>query len=102
MQFDPVTAQTIRELELAKARAVESEDYDLVSLYLYTFFIPLFPGIKINFSSTQMKLHQAKQLKDQIDQLKSIGVQLAQLESEKKRAVQEENYDRAKVRDLIS
>lgn len=67
-QYDQITAKRIKDLTLHKARAVSEEDYDL-----------------------------AKALKEQIDILKSVGVQIAELEKRKKDAVDAEDYDLAKA-----
>jgi centrosomal protein CEP104 len=68
LNFDPRTAAQIRELHLAKERAVQAEDYDA-----------------------------AKRLKDAIDKLKQVGAKMAKLELRKKAAVENEDYDTAKM-----
>ncbi|OQR82026.1 hypothetical protein THRCLA_11199 [Thraustotheca clavata] len=74
MRFDAKTAAKIREVHLAKEKAVAMEDYD-----------------------------QAKRLKALEDQLKSIGLQLARLETAKREAVENEDYDAAKnIKDEIA
>lgn len=67
LNFDPATAKQIRELHMAKERAVKAEDYDA-----------------------------AKRLKDAIDRLKQVGARMAKLELRKKAAVENEDYDTAK------
>ena len=67
LNFDPATAKQIRELHMAKERAVKAEDYDA-----------------------------AKRLKDAIDRLKQVGARMAKLELRKKAAVENEDYDSAK------
>ena len=66
--LDPITGRKVKELTLHKARAIEQEDYDL-----------------------------AKALKDQIDQLRLYGAQIAVLEAQKLLAVEAEEYDKAKA-----
>ena len=68
VDMDEVTTKRIRDLSLYKARAVAEEDYDL-----------------------------AKVLKEQIEQLKSVGSKIAMLEQQKKVAVDQEDYDVAKA-----
>ena len=64
MNFDDVTAQKIREVNLAKQYCVAQENYE-----------------------------QAKSLKAVEQQLKVIGVQLAKMVTQKRAAVQREDYD---------
>ncbi|KDO27607.1 hypothetical protein SPRG_06875 [Saprolegnia parasitica CBS 223.65] len=74
MRFDAKTAAKIREIHLAKEKAVAMEDYD-----------------------------QAKRLKALEEQLKSVGLQLARLEAAKRDAVENEDYDAAKrIKDEIA
>ncbi|DAZ92690.1 TPA: hypothetical protein N0F65_010109 [Lagenidium giganteum] len=74
LRFDAKTAERIREIHIAKEKAVAMEDYD-----------------------------QAKRLKQMEEQLKSIGLQLARLETQKREAVANEDYDLAKrVKDEIA
>jgi len=68
MNYDPETAQKLREIIALKHQAVKMEDFDLAKVY-----------------------------KQQEIYLKSIGSQLAQLEDAKRQAVQLEDYDRAKM-----
>mmetsp|Transcript_12935 Transcript_12935/g.45468 ORF Transcript_12935/g.45468 Transcript_12935/m.45468 type:complete len:345 (+) Transcript_12935:48-1082(+) len=68
LNFDPTTAAQIRELHIAKERAVKAEDYDA-----------------------------AKRLKDAIERLKQVGSRVAKLELRKKAAVDNEDYDTAKA-----
>ena len=68
MNFDPITAATIRKVNQHKEDAVNREEYEL-----------------------------AKRLKNLETHLKAQGAQLAKLESEKRLAVQQEDYDRAQV-----
>ena len=68
MNFDPITAATIRQVNQHKEAAVNREEYEL-----------------------------AKRLKNLETHLKAQGAQLAKLESEKRLAVQQEDYDRAQV-----
>lgn len=68
LNFDPATATQIRELHVAKDRAVKAEDYDA-----------------------------AKRLKDAIERLKQVGARMAKLELRKKAAVENEDYDTAKM-----
>jgi centrosomal protein CEP104 len=67
LTFDPKTAEKIREIHLAKEKAVAMEDYD-----------------------------QAKKLKIMEEQYKNIGLQLSRLEKQKRQAVANEDYDLAK------
>ncbi|TMW68162.1 hypothetical protein Poli38472_007834 [Pythium oligandrum] len=74
LRFDAKTAERIREIQIAKDKAVASEDYD-----------------------------QAKRLKQMEEHLKSIGLQLARLETQKREAVANEDYDLAKrIKDEIA
>lgn len=74
LRFDAKTAARIREIQIAKDQAVTMEDYD-----------------------------QAKRLKQMEEQLKSIGLQLARLETQKRDAVANEDYDSAKrIKDEIN
>ncbi|OQR81004.1 hypothetical protein ACHHYP_16869 [Achlya hypogyna] len=74
MRFDAKTAARIRDIHLAKEKAVAMEDYD-----------------------------QAKRLKALEEQLKSVGLQLARLEAAKRDAVANEDYDAAKrIKDEIA
>lgn len=66
LNLDPHTANILRSLSDAKARAVESEDY-----------------------------LTAKQIKVIENELKELGVRMAQLEVAKRKAVNDEDYDRA-------
>ncbi|KAF1328219.1 Centrosomal protein, partial [Globisporangium splendens] len=73
LRFDAKTAARIREIQIVKDQAVAMEDYD-----------------------------QAKRLKQMEEQLKSIGLQFARLESQKRDAVANEDYDLAKrIKDEI-
>lgn len=67
LNFDPITANRIRELSAAKDDAVARERYDV-----------------------------AKQLKAAEDGLRAMGVQLARLDLAKQNAVEHEDYDVAK------
>jgi centrosomal protein CEP104 len=58
----------LRDLEVAKKKAVEDEDYEL-----------------------------AKEIKQQIDNLRKVGNQLADLDRRKRIAVEREDYDSAKI-----
>lgn len=74
LRFDAKTAERIREIQIAKDKAVAAEDYD-----------------------------QAKRLKKMEEHLKSIGLQLARLEAQKREAVANEDYDLAKrIKDDIA
>ena len=69
--FDQETNTRLRQLEMDKAIAVQNENYE-----------------------------QAKSLRNQIDRLKSVGVQLSSLDAQKQLAVSTENYDQArKIKD---
>lgn len=68
LSVDPVTAETIRDLLARKDAAVDREDFD-----------------------------EAKRLKEQIGQIKAVGMKIALLESRKKAAIDAEDYDAAKV-----
>lgn len=68
LNFDPATAAQIRELHVAKERAVRAEDYDA-----------------------------AKRLKEAMERLKQVGARMAKLELRKKAAVDNEDYDTAKL-----
>ncbi|RHY18501.1 hypothetical protein DYB25_006292 [Aphanomyces astaci] len=73
LRFDAKTAAKIREIHVAKEKAVAMEDYD-----------------------------QAKRLKVLEQQLMNIGLQLARLEGDKREAVANEDYDAAKrIKDEI-
>ncbi|RQM28847.1 hypothetical protein B5M09_003416 [Aphanomyces astaci] len=73
LRFDAKTAAKIREIHVAKEKAVAMEDYD-----------------------------QAKRLKVLEQQLMNIGLQLARLEGAKREAVANEDYDAAKrIKDEI-
>lgn len=67
-QFDESTLSKIRALNVAKERAVSADDFE-----------------------------EAKRLKDAIERLKQIGVQLQRLEERKAIAISNEDYDSAKV-----
>lgn len=67
-QFDAITIAKLKELDYAKTRAVELEDFD-----------------------------EAKKIKVAVERLRHIGAQLKHLEESKKRAIQVEDYDSAKV-----
>ena len=66
--FDKDTQNKLKQLEMDKALAVQNENYDL-----------------------------AKQLRNQIERLKSVGVQLQSLEGQKQVAIAQENFDQAKI-----
>jgi len=68
LEFDPQTADRLRQLQNAKDRAVENEDFD-----------------------------EAKRLRETIDRLKLMGQQLYYLEERKRAAIGNEDYDSAKV-----
>lgn len=68
LDFDPVTSEKLKQLLIAKDRAVENEDFD-----------------------------EAKRLREAIERLKSLAQQLFQLEERKKIAINNEDYDSAKV-----
>lgn len=65
--LDIDTQNRLRQLEMDKALAVQNEDYD-----------------------------QAKTLREQIERLKAVGMQLSSLDAQKQLAVQSENFDLAK------
>ena len=67
-QFDPTTLDRLKVLEVAKDKAIKNEDYE-----------------------------DAKRLKDAIERLKQIGVQLLHLEEIKLLAVNNDDYDSAKI-----
>lgn len=67
-QFDPTTLDRLRVLEVAKEKAKKSEDYE-----------------------------SAQRLKEAIDKLKQIGVQLQRLEERKLNAVKADDYESAKI-----
>ncbi|EAR95577.1 centrosomal protein, putative (macronuclear) [Tetrahymena thermophila SB210] len=67
-QFDHVTLDRLRTLEMAKERAVKNDDFD-----------------------------EAQRLKEAIDKLKAIGIQLRQLNERKQIATENEDYDAAKI-----
>jgi len=67
-QYDPLTVQKMKDLEDAKARAVEREDFE-----------------------------EAKRIKIAIDRLRHIGAQLQHLEESKARAIRNEDYDSARI-----
>ena len=67
-QFDAVTLAKLKDLEHAKTRAVELEDFE-----------------------------EAKKIKVAIERLRHIGAQLKHLEESKKRAIQVEDFDSAKI-----
>jgi len=67
-QFDKSTVEKMKELEEAKARAVEREDFE-----------------------------EAKRIKAAIDRLRHIGAQLQSLEESKARAIKNEDYDSASI-----
>ena len=67
-EVDAGTTNRIQELEAKKRRAVEDENFDL-----------------------------AKDIKAEIDRLKSVAVQISRLEERKQEAIRRENYDDAKV-----
>lgn len=67
-QFDPTTLDRLKVLESAKEKAIKSEDYE-----------------------------DAKRMKDAIEKLKQIGIQLQQLEERKTYAVTHDDYDSAKI-----
>jgi len=67
-QFDKLTVEKMKDLEEAKARAVEREDFE-----------------------------EAKRIKLAIDRLRHIGAQLQHLEESKARAIKNEDYDSAKI-----
>ena len=66
--MDKATLERLRQLELAKSKAVEMEEFD-----------------------------EAKRLKEAIERLRSVGSHLAQLEERKRIAIQSEDYDSAKI-----
>jgi centrosomal protein CEP104 len=68
LEFDPVTNERLKQLVLAKDRAVEIEDFD-----------------------------EAKRLREAIERLKSVGKQLYHLEDRKRQAINDEEYESAKV-----
>ena len=68
LEFDPLTADRLRQLQTAKDRAVENEDFD-----------------------------EAKKLREAIERLKMMGQQLYYLEERKRTAISNEDYDSAKV-----
>jgi centrosomal protein CEP104 len=67
-QFDPTTLDRLKVLETAKEKAIKSEDYE-----------------------------NAKRLKDAIERLKQIGVQLQHMEERKLNAVSHDDYESAKI-----
>lgn len=67
-QFDPMTLDRLRVLETAKEKAKKNEDYE-----------------------------SAQRLKEAIDRLKMIGVQLQRLEERKMNAVKSDDYESAKI-----
>lgn len=67
-QFDPTTLDRLKVLESAKEKAIRIDDFE-----------------------------EAKRLKEAIDRLKQIGVQLQHLEERKLIAVQNEDFDSAKI-----
>lgn len=68
LEFDPVTNERLKQLFMAKEKAVENEDFD-----------------------------EAKKLREAIDRLRSVGQQLLHLEERKRTAINDENYESAKV-----
>lgn len=68
LEFDPLTAERLRQLQTAKDRAVENEDFD-----------------------------EAKKLREAIERLKMMGQQLYYLEERKRAAISNEDYESAKV-----
>lgn len=68
LEFDPQTADRLRQLQNAKDKAVENEDFD-----------------------------EAKRLREAIERLKLMGQQLYYLEERKRAAIGNEDYDSAKV-----
>lgn len=68
LEFDPVTTERLKQLLVAKDRAIENEDFD-----------------------------EAKKLKDAIERLRSVGQQLYTLEERKRIAINNEDYESAKV-----
>jgi centrosomal protein CEP104 len=68
MEYDPHTAERLKALYAAKAKAIENEDFD-----------------------------EAKKLKETIERLKSVGRALLTLEEKKRLAIENEDYDTAKV-----
>ena len=68
IEFDSATSEKIKQLMVAKDRAVQNENFD-----------------------------EAKQYKDAIDRLKSVGHQLQHLEEHKRNAIANEDYDKAKI-----
>jgi centrosomal protein CEP104 len=66
-EFDPQTQQQLRQLQAAKARAIQAEDYD-----------------------------EAKRLKHAIGELRKVGGSIAELERRKRHAVEVEDFDLAK------
>ncbi|KAM3137982.1 hypothetical protein pb186bvf_009877 [Paramecium bursaria] len=67
-QFDPYTLERLRDLEEAKEKAVQREDFI-----------------------------EAKRIKESIERLKQVGVQLRTLEERKTNAIQNEDYDSAAI-----
>lgn len=67
-QFDAITLSKLKELDHAKNRAVELEDFE-----------------------------EAKKIKVATERLRHIGAQLKHLEESKKRAIQVEDFDSAKI-----
>ena len=67
-QFDPTTLDRLKVLNAAKERAVKNDDYE-----------------------------EAKRLKEAIDRLKQIGVQLMHLDERKIQAARNEDYDSARI-----
>ena len=65
--FDMDTQNKIRQLEMDKNTAIQSENYDL-----------------------------AKHLSEQVKRMKSVGMQLQTLQGQKQVAIANENYDEAK------
>jgi centrosomal protein CEP104 len=68
MQLDEVTLERVKALKSAKDKAIKMEDYD-----------------------------EAKRLKEAIERLRSMGTHLAQLEERKKIAIENEDFDAAKI-----
>lgn len=67
-QFDAMTVQKMKELEDAKTKAIEREDFD-----------------------------EAKKIKQAIERMKHLGAQLQHLEESKAKAIKNEDYDSAKI-----
>lgn len=82
LNFDPATAETIRELHIAKEKAVRGAGKTCI-------------WSSETFNAAE-DYDTAKRLKESIDNLKEVGSRVAKLELRKRAAVQAEDYDTAK------